>query len=172
MSKENTDSKTTDGETKPVDTSVPNATSTNAELAEETVNKVAAAVTTSLTTSVASDSTDGTTKEPESSWFGGCCGLKSDKAVDGKKTKLAPGSKEAEAAEKLKAIQQYETKMKKMWKDEANKTTDEAAAKKSEDPTSKVVTGDDATTNVVTGGDATGDDATTNVVTEEDSKKE
>ena len=95
MSKENTDSKTTDGETKPVDTSVPNATSTNAELAEETVNKVAAAVTTSLTTSVTSDSTDGTTKEPESSWFGGCCGLKSDKAVDGKKTTLAPGSKDA-----------------------------------------------------------------------------
>ena len=68
-------------------TSIPNGTSTNVELAEETVNKEAAAVTTSLTTSVASDSTDGATKEKETSWFG-CCG--SDRKEDEKPPVVAP----------------------------------------------------------------------------------
>ena len=84
-------------------TSIPNGTSTNVELAEETVNKEAAAVTTSLTTSVASDSTDGTTKEPESSWFGGCCGLKSDKAVDGKKNNTRTREQRSRGSRKIKS---------------------------------------------------------------------
>ena len=65
MSKENTDSKTTDGETKPVDTSVPTVDSTNVELAGDKKKAAAAQKKNDAATGGTGGSTDDATKKKE-----------------------------------------------------------------------------------------------------------